>query len=419
MVADGSMSTAARRHTATLLPDGRVLVTGGDSDGLGLLGQCGALRSEARHVVANGCDEHGPLLSHSHTPDRWSGACQRRFPRQHSLGSAEIYDPALGTWSSTPSMSTARADHTATLLQDGRVLVSGGRSADADANTSASAEIYDPALGTWSQTGSMTAERELHTATLLLDGRVLVSGGFASYFYDDGDGGLYYSGFPMGKRGDLRSGFGNLVGDRLDARVGARLAGRGPAPSPEHAAIRRPGARQRRLPLLLSRPLFGQRGNLQSGARDLVADGCDEHAPSWPHRHVATRRASARQWEWGFRREHHLGERGDLFAWRRQTRRRRHCHAPRRTARGTTAMSPLHAPQVISNRVSRTRRMRAFTSPPMCRPGRRRPAPPRTAARSVTSWVTAVRLLLSPGTRWTRRRRRSRSRCRWRVRHTV
>ena len=88
-------------------------------------------------------------------------------------------------------------------------------------NTSASAEIYDPALGTWLQTGSMTAERELHTATLLLDGQVLVSGGFAYYYYDDGEEGIYYELCPMGKRGDLRSGFGNLVGDRLDAR-GAR-----------------------------------------------------------------------------------------------------------------------------------------------------------------------------------------------------
>ncbi len=88
-------------------------------------------------------------------------------------------------------MSTSAVYHTATLLQDGRVLVSGGPIRRASIDTSASAEIYDPALGTWSQTGSMTAEREGHTATLLLDGRVLVSGGYAAYPYDDGAGGYY------------------------------------------------------------------------------------------------------------------------------------------------------------------------------------------------------------------------------------
>ena len=116
------------RPTATLLPDGRVLVAGGADD--------------------NPC----------------------------CLSSAEIYDPADGTWSDTTAMSSARWGHEATLLLDGRVLVTGG---DHGGGLEASAEIYDPApgAGTWSAAGSMTTGRAFHTATPLSDGRVLLTGG--------------------------------------------------------------------------------------------------------------------------------------------------------------------------------------------------------------------------------------------------
>ena len=112
---------------------------------------------------------------HRHVAARWPSAGHRGFRRHRCVSSAELYDPALGTWSPTAAMSTARYGHTATLLTDGRVLVSGG-STTAPARWR-SAEIYDPALGTWSPTGSMSASRYYHTATLLPDGRVLVSGG--------------------------------------------------------------------------------------------------------------------------------------------------------------------------------------------------------------------------------------------------
>lgn len=91
---------------------------------------------------------------------------------------AELYDPASGTWTVTGSLHYGRASHTATLLPDGRVLVTGGYNDQSQGVTPlTSAEIYDPASGTWSDAGSMTIPRYGHTATLLTNGNVLVTGG--------------------------------------------------------------------------------------------------------------------------------------------------------------------------------------------------------------------------------------------------
>jgi hypothetical protein len=126
----GSLATARAGYTATLLPNGKVLVAGG--------------------------------FDSSSTP----------------LTSAELYDPVSGTWSATGSLNTARNYHTATLLPNGKVLVAGGRiDSQGDVVPSASAELYDPASGTWTTTGSLGTARYLHTATLLPDGKVLVAGG--------------------------------------------------------------------------------------------------------------------------------------------------------------------------------------------------------------------------------------------------
>ncbi len=81
------------------------------------------------------------------------------------------------TFTSTGNLSTGRAYHTETLLLDGRVLVTGGSNG---LQTYSSAEIYDPATRTWSYTGSMSTRRLRHSAAMLPDGQVLISGGLNS-----------------------------------------------------------------------------------------------------------------------------------------------------------------------------------------------------------------------------------------------
>ena len=93
---------------------------------------------------------------------------------------AQLYDPRTGTFSLTASMAVPRSNHTATLLRDGRVLITGGFSQPnglADGRYLASAELFDPKTGRFSPTGSMVHARAWQTATLLADGRVLVVGG--------------------------------------------------------------------------------------------------------------------------------------------------------------------------------------------------------------------------------------------------
>ena len=95
------------------------------------------------------------------------------------LASAELYDPATGKFTPTGSLTTPRAYGTATVLRDGRVLMAGGSDSCPNdvCDSLASAELYDPQAGTFSPTGSMSIDRAGHSATLLSDGRVLIVGG--------------------------------------------------------------------------------------------------------------------------------------------------------------------------------------------------------------------------------------------------
>jgi len=123
----GAMSVNRVYHTATLLDDGKVLVTGGD--------------------------------------DRYT----------NTYDTAEIFDPSTGVFTPTGNMLYARSGHTATLLANGKVLLAGGYSGKG--NYPLGAELFDPATGEFTATGSMTETRVFHTATPLGDGRVLMAGG--------------------------------------------------------------------------------------------------------------------------------------------------------------------------------------------------------------------------------------------------
>jgi Galactose oxidase, central domain/Kelch motif len=161
---------------ATLLPDGRVLETGGDDPSVDLYDPAtgkwtsGAPTAVARAGLSATLLRNGKLLVAGGYP---------------AITSAELYDPATDSWTATGSMHTARYSQSATLLADGTVLVAGGQN-DAD-DAIASAELYNPDTGTWTVTGPMLTARVIHTTTLLNDGKVLVAGG------QTGDGSTIFS----------------------------------------------------------------------------------------------------------------------------------------------------------------------------------------------------------------------------------
>jgi tetratricopeptide (TPR) repeat protein len=178
-----SMSNARQQHTATLLPNGKVLVAGGyysPDNGI-------------TSIYLSSAELYDPVAG------SWTTTGYLNAPREYqtatllpngqvlvvgglnsggSLASAEIYNPATGVWTSTGSLNSARYVHTATLLPNGKVLVAGGYSSISGGTFLSTAELYDPVAGSWTTTGPLNSPRENHTATLLSNGKVLVAGGY-------------------------------------------------------------------------------------------------------------------------------------------------------------------------------------------------------------------------------------------------
>ncbi len=172
-VSTGSLVTARYRHTATLLPSGKVLVAGG-YNGSGNLSSAELYDSASGIFAATGAlstarSFHTATLLPSGKILVVGGAGNGSY-----LSSAELYDPATGTFTATGPLATARQFHTATLLPSGKVLVAGGD----NGGVLSSAELYDAVSGVFTSTGPLATARYGHTATLLPSGNVLVTAGY-------------------------------------------------------------------------------------------------------------------------------------------------------------------------------------------------------------------------------------------------
>src|SRR3972149_65766 len=162
------LGEARADHTATLLANGDVLIAGGSNAST-------SLKSADLYSFSDTDTGDMSVARSGHTATLLLNGkvliTGGRSAGSGSLASAELYDPATRTFAAIGSMSRERYSHTATLLSNGKVLITGGITAD----------LYDPSTGTFANPGLMSATRGLyHTATLLFDGKVLITGGYSS-----------------------------------------------------------------------------------------------------------------------------------------------------------------------------------------------------------------------------------------------
>jgi Putative Ig domain len=164
----GDMTAARDGHTSTLLLDGRVLIAGGGPANAELYDPASQTFTASGSTMMTQGPRSATLLEDSGLPN---------YGKVLLAGGnevvAELFDPATGAFTVTGSTLASHLGQTATLLQNGQVLIAGGETA--------AAELYDPSTGTFTATGSMTISRTGHTATRLPDGRVLIAGGVQDF----------------------------------------------------------------------------------------------------------------------------------------------------------------------------------------------------------------------------------------------
>lgn len=193
----GKLAVARAGHTATVLPGGGVLVVGG---GHGAGARTAELRKpegtwDARETETQGWSLAGALADNRglHTasllPDGRVLVVGGIGDGNRGLASAEIWTPRSRTWRSVGRLHQARWNHAAVVLADGRVLVVGGWRSSSAQGTEAldSTEVWDPKTERWSLTGALPAATAQLTASLLPDGRVLAAGGKAEAGPADGN----------------------------------------------------------------------------------------------------------------------------------------------------------------------------------------------------------------------------------------
>ena len=161
------------------LPDGRLLVSGGTDEIISLISLAEFFDPTASEMgewspageMTQARAEHTATLLNDGRVLIVGGGKGGLGQEGTTFDTAEVWDPDSNSWSPAGTLSVGRAGHTATLLNDGRILVTGSK------GKVTTAEIYDPASGEWTLAGEMSEWRVLHSATLLTDGRVMVAGG--------------------------------------------------------------------------------------------------------------------------------------------------------------------------------------------------------------------------------------------------
>jgi len=167
-VQTGRMTVARAAHTATLLLDGRVLIAGGGSASAELYDPMSQTFTVTGSMTLAQDARSATLLANPKLPNNG-----KVLMAGGGDLIAELYDPTAGTFTATGSTGAQHLGQTATLLQNGQVLIAGGETAKA--------ELFNPSTGAFTATGGMTVSRTGHTATLLHDGRVLIAGGVQDF----------------------------------------------------------------------------------------------------------------------------------------------------------------------------------------------------------------------------------------------